>query len=426
MPADNPFVGRGGARGEIYSYGLRNPWRFSFDRKTGDLSIGDVGQDEVEEIDFVRRGKGRGANFGWRVFEGRDALRAGRDGAGRGPAGDHSAATPTATARSPAASSSATRRCRRWRGRYVFGDFCRGVIQTARLSAGRARTRATDRKLKVDQLSSFGEDARGRVYASSLDGPVYRLVARWRPRRLDIALLRADNPGPLHAVRHEHLGRRARPGVGGRPRARRSTAHLDAVAAEVEARGGAGGIALTHDHADHAEGVPALRERLGARRWRPRAAADVRSPTATRSARSRALAVPGHADDHLVFVAGRAAFTGDAVLGEGSVFVGGRLREYLDGLRRLRALRARACICPGHGAGVSDPRREARRVPRAPRASASAGCWPRSRRAARARTSCSTPPGTTRPADAAPVRGGHAARAPGEAAARRAALALTA
>jgi glucose/arabinose dehydrogenase len=71
VPSDNPFVGRSGARGEIYSYGLRNPWRYSFDRSTGDLVIGDVGQDKVEEIDFVRRGRGRGANFGWRVFEGR-------------------------------------------------------------------------------------------------------------------------------------------------------------------------------------------------------------------------------------------------------------------------------------------------------------------------------------------------------------------
>ena len=70
VPPSNPFAGRAGARGEIYSYGLRNPWRFSFDRRTHDLSIGDVGQDQVEEIDFVRAGRGAGANFGWRPFEG--------------------------------------------------------------------------------------------------------------------------------------------------------------------------------------------------------------------------------------------------------------------------------------------------------------------------------------------------------------------
>ena len=74
VPADNPFVGRSGARGEIWSYGLRNPWRFSFDSKTGDLWIGDVGQNAWEEIDRVPgvdgRNAGRGVNFGWPRLEG--------------------------------------------------------------------------------------------------------------------------------------------------------------------------------------------------------------------------------------------------------------------------------------------------------------------------------------------------------------------
>jgi glyoxylase-like metal-dependent hydrolase (beta-lactamase superfamily II) len=126
--------------------------------------------------------------------------------------------------------------------------------------------------------------------------------------------------------------------------------HLDAVAAEVAARGGAGGIALTHDHADHSEGVPALRSRLGGvpvGSFERLGDGDTFGPFAV-------LAIPGHADDHLVFVAGRAAFTGDAVLGEGSVFVSGRLREYLDGLDRLRALNLER-IYPGHGDEVTDP-----------------------------------------------------------------------
>ena len=97
-------MNRAGRRGEIYSYGLRNPWRFSFDRSTGDLTIGDVGQNEVEEIDFVRKGKGRGANFGWRAVRGQRPLRARRAGARGDQAGDHRSSTPTATARSPAAS----------------------------------------------------------------------------------------------------------------------------------------------------------------------------------------------------------------------------------------------------------------------------------------------------------------------------------
>jgi glucose/arabinose dehydrogenase len=174
VPADNPFVNRSGARPEIYSYGLRNPWRFSFDRETGDLTIGDVGQNEVEEIDFVRRGKGRGANFGWRPFEGNDRFEPGARAPG--------AIRPVITERHSDGNCSITGgvvirdpELPAWRGRYVFGDFCRGVIQTAVLSSGRARNK-TDRKLRVEQLSSFGEDNRGHVYATSLDGPVYRFV----------------------------------------------------------------------------------------------------------------------------------------------------------------------------------------------------------------------------------------------------------
>ena len=70
VPASNPFLDRPGAQPEIYSYGLRNPWRFSFDRRTGALAIGDVGETQWEEIDLVPHGAGRGANFGWSAFEG--------------------------------------------------------------------------------------------------------------------------------------------------------------------------------------------------------------------------------------------------------------------------------------------------------------------------------------------------------------------
>ena len=78
VPADNPFVARGGgALPEIWAYGLRNPWRFSFDRLTGDLAIGDVGQDKYEEIDFAPRGTGNGANYGWSIFEGRSRFKHG-------------------------------------------------------------------------------------------------------------------------------------------------------------------------------------------------------------------------------------------------------------------------------------------------------------------------------------------------------------
>ena len=119
--------------------------------------------------------------------------------------------------------------------------------------------------------------------------------------------------------------------------------HLDAVAAAV---GSPQGIVLTHDHADHSEAAPALAERLGV--------SVVPVADGDRVGPFDVIALPGHADDHVVYVAGRDAFTGDAVLGEGSVFVSGRLREYLDGLRRLRALELDV-IHPGHGDEVTDP-----------------------------------------------------------------------
>jgi glyoxylase-like metal-dependent hydrolase (beta-lactamase superfamily II) len=134
--------------------------------------------------------------------------------------------------------------------------------------------------------------------------------------------------------------------------------HVDAVAAAVTDAGGAGGIVLTHDHPDHGDATEALRDRLGGP---PVAAlrhpADLRPADGERLGPFTALHLPGHAPDHLVFVAGGAAFTGDAVLGEGSVFIsadGGGLAAYLVGLRRLRAL-GLARLYPGHGPVVEDP-----------------------------------------------------------------------
>jgi glyoxylase-like metal-dependent hydrolase (beta-lactamase superfamily II) len=164
----------------------------------------------------------------------------------------------------------------------------------------------------------------------------------------DIALVRAGNPSPLtlSGTNTWVVGRWVvDPGPA-------LDAHLDAVAAEMAARGGAEGIALTHDHADHAAGVSGLLARVGHLRVvsaREGAAdGDVFGPLL-------AMALPGHSDDHLAFVAGRAGFTGDAVLGEGSVFVSGNLAGYMDGLRRLRELDL-AVLCPGHGPPVWDVR----------------------------------------------------------------------
>jgi glyoxylase-like metal-dependent hydrolase (beta-lactamase superfamily II) len=168
---------------------------------------------------------------------------------------------------------------------------------------------------------------------------------------MEVLLVRAANPSPytLSGTNTWVVGSAPAWVVDPGPALR---GHLDAVAAAVAARGGAGGIALTHDHPDHAEGLEALRERLGGPpvgRWPDLADGASFGPL-------EALHVPGHAADHLVFVSEAGAFTGDAVLGEGSVFIapgGGSLGAYLDGLRRLRALGVLR-LFPGHGPVVED------------------------------------------------------------------------
>jgi glyoxylase-like metal-dependent hydrolase (beta-lactamase superfamily II) len=133
--------------------------------------------------------------------------------------------------------------------------------------------------------------------------------------------------------------------------------HLEELAKELDRRGGLGGIALTHDHVDHEEAVPAIRERFPAA---PLAASrgdvDVRLSDGARFGPLEAVALPGHSVDHVVFVTGDVGLTGDAVLGEGSVFISpypGSLAAYLDGLERLRR-RGLALLCPGHGPPVYD------------------------------------------------------------------------
>jgi glucose/arabinose dehydrogenase len=173
-PGSNPFVGRGG-RDEIYSYGLRNPWRFSFDRN-GSLYIGDVGQNAFEEIDYVRRGGARGRNFGWSCFEGRSRFDDSRSCPGAVPpiltygrSGGACSVTGGVVVRDPQLPALA--------GRYVYGDYCVGRLRSFRVR-GRRATEDRSLNLRVQELSSFGEDARGRVYATSLSGPVYRLRSR--------------------------------------------------------------------------------------------------------------------------------------------------------------------------------------------------------------------------------------------------------
>jgi glucose/arabinose dehydrogenase len=180
IPPSNPFAGRPGARGEIYSYGLRNPWRFSFDRSTGDLAIADVGQGAIEEVDFAAKGGASGVNYGWRPFEG-SSRTPGIDAGENAP----NAVGPVLQLSHDDGNCSITggyvvrdKRVPALAGRYVYGDFCKGELRSVKLSAGAASgDAAIPGVAKIDQLSSFGEDAAGRVYVTSLGGRVYRFAA---------------------------------------------------------------------------------------------------------------------------------------------------------------------------------------------------------------------------------------------------------
>ncbi len=154
-------------RPEVYALGLRNPWRFSFDRATGALLIGDVGGAEAEEVDVIAPKASPGTNFGWPFAEG-------AAGGFTAPALAHRhadgwcALTGGYVVRDPALPA--------LRGRYVYGDLCTGQLWSARLEGTALKG---DRPLgrEVGYLDSFGEDGRGRLYAVSFAGPVFRLTA---------------------------------------------------------------------------------------------------------------------------------------------------------------------------------------------------------------------------------------------------------
>jgi glucose/arabinose dehydrogenase len=172
VPSDNPFVDRDGARPEIWDFGLRNPWRFSFDAATGDLWIGDVGQNSFEEVDHEPAGKG-GRNYGWNRREGRHPFNGGDrpDGAvdpvieyGRG---DGCTVIGGFVYRG--------RRIAGLQGSYLYGDYCEGWVRAARAPGGKVAEQR-DLGLEVPSLSSFGADADGELYALSLGGDVFRIA----------------------------------------------------------------------------------------------------------------------------------------------------------------------------------------------------------------------------------------------------------
>jgi glucose/arabinose dehydrogenase len=170
-------VDKAGASWQIAGYGLRNPWRFSWDRATRDLYIGDVGQSAWEEVDLRTPAQQRGLNnYGWRVWEGRARYTAGQKVNPRGrlvfPIAVYShdagcSITGGYVYRGKALPSA--------RGRYFYGDYCSGTIWSLRAVKGKLRGLRRE-AFRVPNLSSFGEDAGGELYAVGLGGELYKLT----------------------------------------------------------------------------------------------------------------------------------------------------------------------------------------------------------------------------------------------------------
>ena len=162
------------AKWTIAALGLRNPWRFSFDRATGDLYIADVGQGSVEEVSFTPRPSPGLENYGWNRYEGSQRYDGGNPGPGKlvFPVFEYGhnrgcSVTGGYVYRGSARPAE--------RGRYVFGDYCSGTIWSFRIVAGAARDVRTE-PFRVDSLSSFGESSAGELFAVSLDGTIFRLT----------------------------------------------------------------------------------------------------------------------------------------------------------------------------------------------------------------------------------------------------------
>jgi hypothetical protein len=180
VPSDNPFVGQSGMRPEIWSYGLRNPWRFSFDRLTGDLYIGDVGQNAREEIDVStdQTDFGRGLNFGWKIMEGTACFSpaSGCDKTGlTQPVLDYGHNEGCSVTGGYAYRGSLAPALR---GFYFYGDYCTGFVRSFKLEGRQITQRLDWPSLRPGgQITSFGEDAGGELYIIVASGSVFRLEA---------------------------------------------------------------------------------------------------------------------------------------------------------------------------------------------------------------------------------------------------------
>ncbi len=176
VPADNPFVGQAGMRGEVWNWGMRNPWRFSFDRTTGDLYIADVGQNAWEEVDVQPGTSAGGENYGWAIMEGdhcyksmvcdkqglvRPVLEYGHN--------DGCSITGGFVYRGQAIPALA--------GTYFYGDYCNGWVRSFVYRNGAATDAASWPTLDTkQQITSFGEDAHGELYIVLAGGTIYRIA----------------------------------------------------------------------------------------------------------------------------------------------------------------------------------------------------------------------------------------------------------
>jgi len=180
IPSSNPYVGKPGLN-EIWQRGLRNPWRFSFDRSTGSLWIGDVGQGRYEEVDRAIRttaGPGKGINWGWRVMEGNHCFNPSSGCSTTGktrPLNEYSHASTggCAVTGGYVYRGAAIPALRGW---YVYGDYCNGQVWAVSAGAGR-NTTPVDLLSTGMMISGFGQDDAGELYLCDLNGAVYRIVA---------------------------------------------------------------------------------------------------------------------------------------------------------------------------------------------------------------------------------------------------------
>ncbi|PYO86958.1 MAG: glucose dehydrogenase [Gemmatimonadetes bacterium] len=179
IPADNPFATDTSAAPEVWSYGLRNPWRFSFDRQTGDLYIGDVGQDRYEEVDVSSTAaqRGRGVNFGWNIMEGMHCYP--NDPCttvGQLPVVEypHFGGTCSITGGYVYRGSALPALV----GNYFYADFCDGSVHSIRYPGSTNPGNWSSLLSPGPNISSFGQDARGELYVLQLDGPVWKVIPR--------------------------------------------------------------------------------------------------------------------------------------------------------------------------------------------------------------------------------------------------------